>query len=173
MLAWEEPLTTAEEGEGVNPAHRKWREKFIKKLSQSGILYEKVTSQKVKASLVVEKQQKYSSSPPAASIEGGREDQDQNLLCPPQRPLECPLLLCRGAQPQGSSAGETAMVRGGVLYEGGVLLPDCSQVLNAPATNASERLLARLSLPNPLKQDVPNHPSLFYTCDFKNNKLQR
>lgn len=58
MLAWEEPLSTDEEGEGVSPAHRKWREKFLKKLRQSGLLQEKVTSQKVKASLVVQKLQR-------------------------------------------------------------------------------------------------------------------
>ncbi|XP_075871081.1 anoctamin-7 isoform X2 [Nelusetta ayraudi] len=47
------------------------------------------------------------------------------------------------------------------------------QVLNSPVTNASERLLSHLSLPNPLQQDVPNQPHLFYTCHFRNNKLQR
>lgn len=47
------------------------------------------------------------------------------------------------------------------------------QVLNAPIVNASERLLSRLSLPNPLYQDVPNPPTQYYTCDFRNNKLQR
>lgn len=119
MLAWEEPLHTDEEGEGVSPAHKKWREKFLKKLRQSGLLQEKVSSQKVKASLAVEKQQRNSSSPPAASTEGGCQDQDQDLLCTPQRPLECPLLLCRGAQPQSSSAGGTVMVRGGSLGGGG------------------------------------------------------
>lgn len=46
MLAWEEPLSADEEGVGFNPAHRKWREKFLKKLSQSGLLQEKVTSRK-------------------------------------------------------------------------------------------------------------------------------
>lgn len=99
MLAWEEPLSTDEEGQGVSPAHKKWRAKFLKKLSQSGLLQEKVNSQKVNASLVVEKLQRNSSSLPAVFTEGGREDQDQDLFCPPQRALECPLLLCRGAQP--------------------------------------------------------------------------
>lgn len=60
-----------------------------------------------------------SSSPPAASAEGGREDQDQDLLRPPQRPVECPLLLRRGAQPQGSSAGGTDGARGRSLGGGG------------------------------------------------------
>lgn len=69
----------------------------------------------------MEKQQRNSSSPPATSTEGGREDQDQDLLCPPQRPLECPLLLCRGAQPQGSSAGGTVMPRRQSLRGGGAL----------------------------------------------------
>lgn len=68
--------------------------------------------QKVEASSVVDKLLRNSSSPPAASAEGGREDQDQDLLRPPQRPVECPLLLRRGAQPQGSSAGGTDGVRG-------------------------------------------------------------
>lgn len=48
-----------------------------------------------------------------------------------------------------------------------------SQVLQSPFTNASEHLLSYLSLPNPLQQDVPNPPTLFYTCDFRNNKQER
>lgn len=65
------------------------------------------------------------------------------------------------------------MVGGGVSKGWSLTILCCLQVLHAPVTNASERLLTRLSLPNPLQQDVPNQPSLFYTCDFRNNKLQR
>lgn len=47
------------------------------------------------------------------------------------------------------------------------------QVVNFPIINWSERALSRLSLPNPLSQDVPNPPPDYYTCDFRTNKLQR
>ncbi|XP_036943144.1 anoctamin-7 [Acanthopagrus latus] len=41
VLVWEEPLSSREEeNTGVNPAHRKWREKFLKKLKLSGLLLE-------------------------------------------------------------------------------------------------------------------------------------
>ncbi|XP_073346616.1 anoctamin-7 isoform X1 [Pagrus major] len=41
VLVWEEPLSSQnEENTGVNPAHRKWREKFLKKLKVSGLLLE-------------------------------------------------------------------------------------------------------------------------------------
>lgn len=44
MLVWEEPLSSQnEENAGVNPAHRKWREKFLKKLKLSGLLLEQVS----------------------------------------------------------------------------------------------------------------------------------
>uniref|UniRef100_A0A8C2X472 Anoctamin n=1 Tax=Cyclopterus lumpus TaxID=8103 RepID=A0A8C2X472_CYCLU len=47
------------------------------------------------------------------------------------------------------------------------------QVVTAPSTNWSARVLSRLSLPNPMSQDVPNPPLDFHTCQFRNNKLQR
>ncbi|XP_034024589.1 anoctamin-7 [Thalassophryne amazonica] len=46
------------------------------------------------------------------------------------------------------------------------------QVVPSSTTyNWSEHLLARLSLPNPMAQDVPNPPHDYYTCQFRNNKL--
>ncbi|XP_037315209.1 anoctamin-7 [Pungitius pungitius] len=47
------------------------------------------------------------------------------------------------------------------------------QVVTSPITNWSAQVLSRLSLPNLLSQDVPNPPPDFYTCQFRNNKLQR
>uniref|UniRef100_A0A8D2ZZD4 Anoctamin n=1 Tax=Scophthalmus maximus TaxID=52904 RepID=A0A8D2ZZD4_SCOMX len=40
-------------------------------------------------------------------------------------------------------------------------------------TSSSSAMLSRLSLPNPMLQDVPNPPPCFYTCEFRTNKLQR
>ncbi|KAM9733780.1 LOW QUALITY PROTEIN: anoctamin-7 [Menidia menidia] len=40
VLVWEEPLTSKEDS-GVSPAHRKWREEFLRKLSRAGLLQEK------------------------------------------------------------------------------------------------------------------------------------
>uniref|UniRef100_A0A8C2Z1S2 Anoctamin n=1 Tax=Cyclopterus lumpus TaxID=8103 RepID=A0A8C2Z1S2_CYCLU len=45
--------------------------------------------------------------------------------------------------------------------------------VNLNHTNWSARVLSRLSLPNPMSQDVPNPPLDFHTCQFRNNKLQR
>uniref|UniRef100_A0AAQ5XPS2 Anoctamin n=1 Tax=Amphiprion ocellaris TaxID=80972 RepID=A0AAQ5XPS2_AMPOC len=45
--------------------------------------------------------------------------------------------------------------------------------LPAPNLNWSEQVLSKLSLPNPLSQDVPNPPADYYTCQFRTNKLQR
>ncbi|XP_027136752.1 anoctamin-7 [Larimichthys crocea] len=47
------------------------------------------------------------------------------------------------------------------------------QVVTTPIVNWSARLLSKLSLPNPLYQDVPNPPPDYYTCQFRANKLQR
>uniref|UniRef100_A0AAQ5XRE7 Anoctamin n=1 Tax=Amphiprion ocellaris TaxID=80972 RepID=A0AAQ5XRE7_AMPOC len=47
------------------------------------------------------------------------------------------------------------------------------QVVEAPNLNSSEQVLSKLSLPNPLSQDVPNPPADYYTCQFRTNKLQR
>uniref|UniRef100_A0A3P8U9D4 Anoctamin n=1 Tax=Amphiprion percula TaxID=161767 RepID=A0A3P8U9D4_AMPPE len=44
--------------------------------------------------------------------------------------------------------------------------------LQAPNLNWSEQVLSKLSLPNPLSQDVPNPPADYYTCQFRTNKLQ-
>lgn len=43
VLAWEEPhCSSKEESTGVNPAHLRWREEFLNKLTQSGLLQEQV-----------------------------------------------------------------------------------------------------------------------------------
>ncbi|KAM3615427.1 uncharacterized protein V6R79_002144 [Siganus canaliculatus] len=47
------------------------------------------------------------------------------------------------------------------------------QVVHSPALNWTERVLSQLSLKSPLSQDVPDPPSMFYTCQFKSNKLER
>ncbi|XP_061828427.1 anoctamin-7 [Nerophis lumbriciformis] len=47
------------------------------------------------------------------------------------------------------------------------------QVVNASYTNWSAQMFKSLSAPNPLMQDVPNPPPDFYTCQFRNNKLER
>lgn len=46
-------------------------------------------------------------------------------------------------------------------------------MVNSPNTNWSEQLLQRLSIPNPLAQDIPNPPADYYTCQFRNTKLER
>lgn len=47
MLAWEEPLgSSTEESASASHTHGKWREKFLKKLSRSGLLQEKVITTK-------------------------------------------------------------------------------------------------------------------------------
>ncbi|XP_040901732.1 anoctamin-7 [Toxotes jaculatrix] len=47
------------------------------------------------------------------------------------------------------------------------------QVVTAPVVAWSEKILSKLSLPSPMSQDVPNPPPIYYTCQFRNNKLQR
>ncbi|XP_022594152.1 anoctamin-7 [Seriola dumerili] len=47
------------------------------------------------------------------------------------------------------------------------------QVVTAPVIIWSEKILSKLSLPNPMSQDVPKTPPDYYTCQFKTNKLQR
>ncbi|XP_062274505.1 anoctamin-7 [Scomber scombrus] len=47
------------------------------------------------------------------------------------------------------------------------------QVVNAPNLHWSEQVLEQLSFPNPLRQDVPNPPPYYYTCQFRANKLER
>ncbi|KAL4605003.1 anoctamin-7 [Arapaima gigas] len=44
-----------------------------------------------------------------------------------------------------------------------------------PHTNlhGSEKILEKLSIPNLMAQDVPNPPKDYYTCQFRNNKLER
>nr|XP_046246025.1 anoctamin-7 isoform X2 [Scatophagus argus]XP_046246027.1 anoctamin-7 isoform X2 [Scatophagus argus] len=111
------------ESTGVNPAHRKWREKFLKKLRHSGLLQEQkeVLQMKTRICFVL------LSAP-------------WNVLC---------------------------------YYAEEISLRVPLQVVNAPNINWSEHILCRLSLPNPLSQDVPNPPPDYYTCQFRTNKLQR
>ncbi|XP_069805178.1 anoctamin-7 [Dendropsophus ebraccatus] len=42
-----------------------------------------------------------------------------------------------------------------------------------PDSNASDRFLQRLLLPNPMYQHVPNKPLDYYTCAFRKSKLQK
>ncbi|XP_072247948.1 anoctamin-7 [Leuresthes tenuis] len=41
VLVWEEPRSSQEDGSGVSPAHRKWREEFLTRLRRAGLLQEK------------------------------------------------------------------------------------------------------------------------------------
>ncbi|KAM4627679.1 anoctamin-7 [Polymixia lowei] len=47
------------------------------------------------------------------------------------------------------------------------------QVVTTPITNWSEQVLEKLSIPNPMGQDVPNPPPDYYTCQFRTSKLER
>uniref|UniRef100_A0A3B4FSV1 Anoctamin n=1 Tax=Pundamilia nyererei TaxID=303518 RepID=A0A3B4FSV1_9CICH len=42
VLVWEEPRSMQEESMGVSPAHRRWREEFLKRLRHSGLLQEQL-----------------------------------------------------------------------------------------------------------------------------------
>ena len=42
-----------------------------------------------------------------------------------------------------------------------------------PSGNWSEWLLAKLHLPNPMAENIPNKPLDYYTCPFKTSKLDR
>lgn len=101
VLAWEEPHNpNVEDGKAMNAGHSKWRETFLSKLRFSGLLMEKVNP---KAHL-----KRLHHLPMAFDLlccrllvwcpEGRGPDQDQDPLRPPERPLECPVLLCRGNQ---------------------------------------------------------------------------
>ncbi|XP_057695968.1 anoctamin-7 [Corythoichthys intestinalis] len=46
-------------------------------------------------------------------------------------------------------------------------------VATSYVVNWSDNVLQYLSLPNPLKEEVPNPPPDFYTCQFRTNKLER
>ncbi|XP_008307804.1 anoctamin-7 [Cynoglossus semilaevis] len=47
------------------------------------------------------------------------------------------------------------------------------QIVNYSNITWSEKILSKLSLPNPMTQEVPNPPVCYYTCEFRNNKLER
>ncbi|XP_054867864.1 anoctamin-7-like [Amphiprion ocellaris] len=130
VLVWEEPLDLGEEplssGEGsgdTDSAHQQWREEFLSRLTERGLIQEQrvVLLEKKKTSFV--------------------------LLSAPWS------LLC--------------------YYAEEISLRVPLQVVEAPNLNSSEQVLSKLSLPNPLSQDVPNPPADYYTCQFRTNKLQR
>ncbi|XP_051814353.1 anoctamin-7 [Acanthochromis polyacanthus] len=116
VLVWEER-------KGVDSAHAKFREEFLKRLRRCGLLQEQrvVLQEKKKTSFI--------------------------LLSAPWS------LLC--------------------YYAEEISLRVPLQVVEAPNLNWSEQVLSKLSLPNPLSQDVPNPPADYYTCQFRTNKLQR
>uniref|UniRef100_A0A3B3URP6 Anoctamin n=1 Tax=Poecilia latipinna TaxID=48699 RepID=A0A3B3URP6_9TELE len=111
---------------GVNEngtTQRKWREQFLRRLKQVGLLQEqRVVSQVKKRIHFI-------------------------LLSAPWH------LLC--------------------YYAEEISLRAPLQVVNIPLTNWSESFLSKLSLPSPLSQNVPNPPLEYYTCQFRNNKLER
>ncbi|XP_015217200.2 anoctamin-7 [Lepisosteus oculatus] len=47
------------------------------------------------------------------------------------------------------------------------------QVVPHKMSNWSEKVLQKLGIANVMQQDVPNPPPDFYTCQFRNNKLER
>ncbi|XP_037831804.1 anoctamin-7 isoform X2 [Kryptolebias marmoratus] len=123
VLVWEEPRSSQEDGSGVSPAHRKWREEFLSRLRHAGVLQEQreVLQMKTRICFVL------LSAP-------------WNVLC---------------------------------YYAEEISLRVPLQVVTAPIVNWSEKVLSKLSLPNPLSQDVPNPPPDYYTCQFRTNKLER
>ncbi|KAK5868171.1 hypothetical protein PBY51_009209 [Eleginops maclovinus] len=122
VLVWEEPMNSQVEASS-SPAHREWREVFLQKLKNCGLLQEQkeVLQKKTKIRFV--------------------------LLSAPWS------VLC--------------------FYAEDISLRVPLQVVSSPVTNWSAQVLSRLSIPNPFHQDVPNPPPDFYTCQFRNNKIQR
>uniref|UniRef100_A0A096LR28 Anoctamin n=1 Tax=Poecilia formosa TaxID=48698 RepID=A0A096LR28_POEFO len=119
VLVWEELRGVNENG----ATQRKWREQFLRRLKQVGLLQEqRVVSQVKKRIHFI-------------------------LLSAPWN------LLC--------------------YYAEEISLRAPLQVVNIPLTNWSESFLSKLSLPSPLSQNVPNPPLEYYTCQFRNNKLER
>ncbi|KAM3875092.1 anoctamin-7 [Diretmus argenteus] len=124
VLVWEESQTVQREEQGrTNTSHRKWREEFLSRLRDTGLLQELREVRQTKKTICYV------------------------LLSAPWS------VLCFFAE------------------EISLRVP--LQVVNTPNTNWSEQLLDKLSIPNPLAQDVPNPPPDYYTCQFRNNKLQR
>ena len=52
-------------------------------------------------------------------------------------------------------------------------LPYYLQAHPNPSGNWSEWLVAKLHLPNPMAENIPNKPLDYYTCPFKTSKLDR
>lgn len=94
MLVWEEPLKSDKnDSAGHNSTHKMWREAFLRKLSRSGLLHEKVS----------EHHESEVSGPPYQMYmvkrvvclcpERSSEGEDQDLFHSAQCSVECPLLL--------------------------------------------------------------------------------
>ncbi|XP_043975776.1 anoctamin-7-like [Gambusia affinis] len=123
VLVWEELRGANENGTGDGAIQRKWREQFLSRLKQVGLLQEQREVVKAKKRIHFV------------------------LLSAPWR------VLCYFAE------------------EINLKVP--LEVVTDPMTNWSEHFLSKLSLPNPLAQNVPNPPLEYFTCQFKSHKLER
>ncbi|KAJ8280533.1 hypothetical protein GJAV_G00055970 [Gymnothorax javanicus] len=130
VLVWEESVSELKDKEAeekVPPApedsHWSWRENFLSRLQEVGILIEK---------MVVEREAKQIT---------------YALLSAPWS------VLCHYAEDLSLRAP--------------------LQVVPDKAYHWSEKILRKLSIPNLMAQNVPNHPPDFYTCPFQKHKLKR
>ncbi|XP_014862363.1 PREDICTED: anoctamin-7-like isoform X3 [Poecilia mexicana] len=123
VLVWEELRGVNDNGTGNGATQRKWREQFLSKLKQVGLLQEQREVRKAKKMIHF------------------------ILLSAPWS------VLC--------------------YYAEEINLKVPLEVVTVPITNWSESFLSKLSLPNPLSQNVPNPPLEYYTCQFRTNKLER
>ncbi|XP_027901024.1 anoctamin-7-like isoform X1 [Xiphophorus couchianus] len=123
VLVWEELRGANENDTGNSATQRKWREQFLSRLRQVGLLQEQREIFRAKKRIRF------------------------ILLSAPWR------VLC--------------------YYAEEINLKVPLEVVTDPMTNWSEHFLSKLSLPNPLSQNVPNPPLEYYTCQFKSNKLER
>uniref|UniRef100_A0A3B5MCC3 Anoctamin n=1 Tax=Xiphophorus couchianus TaxID=32473 RepID=A0A3B5MCC3_9TELE len=122
VLVWEELRGANENDTGNSATQRKWREQFLSRLRQVGLLQEQREIFRAKKRIRF------------------------ILLSAPWR------VLC--------------------YYAEEINLKVPLEVVTDPMTNWSEHFLSKLSLPNPLSQNVPNPPLEYYTCQFKSNKLE-
>ncbi|XP_054884748.1 anoctamin-7 [Poeciliopsis prolifica] len=122
VLVWEE-LRGIHDDTGDVAIQRKWREQFLSRLRQVGLLQERRVVSQIKRRIHF------------------------ILLSAPWN------LLC--------------------YYAEEINLRAPLEVFTIPITNWSEQFLSKLSLPNPLSQNVPNQPPDYYTCQFRANKLER
>ncbi|XP_014906409.1 anoctamin-7-like isoform X3 [Poecilia latipinna] len=123
VLVWEELRGVNDNGTGNGATQRKWREQFLSKLKEVGLLQEQREVRKAKKRIHF------------------------ILLSAPWS------VLC--------------------YYAEEINLKVPLEVVTVPITNWSESFLSKLSLPNPLSQNVPNPPLEYYTCQFRTNKLER